>query len=102
MVLPSMSRAFGLGFLTNGLNIKATLFFISLFTVVVSVDTPLNVKVMYGMYMAVMTALWFCLLSMVLTTHQIRQGLLSKKWIIDGLMAVILLIFAVKLLVSDG
>ena len=53
-------QAFVVGFVTNGLNPKATLFFLSLFTVVISADTPLWVQAGYGVYLAGATALWFC------------------------------------------
>ena len=51
--------------LTNGLNPKATLFFLSLFTVVISPDTPLLVQAGYGLYLAGATALWFLLVAAV-------------------------------------
>ena len=59
-VARSAWRAFVIGFVTNGLNPKATLFFLSLFTVVISPDTPLLVQAGYGLYLAGATALWFC------------------------------------------
>jgi hypothetical protein len=40
--------AFTSGFVTNGLNPKATLFFLSLFTVVINPHTPLMVQAGYG------------------------------------------------------
>jgi len=51
-VARSAWRAFVIGFVTNGLNPKATLFFLSLFTVVISPDTPLLVQAGYGVYLA--------------------------------------------------
>ena len=45
----SMQKAFILGFLTNGLNPKATLFFLALFTVVISENTPTMVQIFYGL-----------------------------------------------------
>ncbi|MBW4980835.1 LysE family transporter, partial [Marinobacter adhaerens] len=51
--------AFTAGFVTNGLNPKATLFFLSLFTVVINPHTPLAIQAGYGVYLAVATAVWF-------------------------------------------
>ncbi|NRF50150.1 LysE family transporter, partial [Pseudomonas stutzeri] len=62
-VARSAWRAFVIGFVTNGLNPKATLFFLSLFTVVISPDTPLLVQAGYGLYLAGATALWFLLVA---------------------------------------
>ena len=40
--IPSAGKAFVAGFITNGLNPKATLFFLSLFAVIISPFTPLS------------------------------------------------------------
>ena len=90
-------RSFGLGFLTNGLNPKATLFFLSLFTVIVSTETPMTVKVIYGVYMAIATAAWFSFLSMILTLSNVRNRLLAKGYLFDRLMGIILILLAIKL-----
>ena len=52
-------HAFRRGFFTNALNPKATLFFMSLFTLVISPTTPVIVQVGYGVYMALATWAWF-------------------------------------------
>jgi len=70
----SARRAFQMGFLTNALNPKATLFFLSLFSVIVSSTTPTVVQMAYGCYMALFTALWFTLLSLLLGHDYVRQG----------------------------
>src|SRR5690606_13661639 len=61
VVARSARRAFVTGFITNGLNPKATLFFLSLFTVVIDPHTPLVVQALYGVYLTFATTLWFCL-----------------------------------------
>lgn len=71
--LPSAKNAVWTGFLTNGLNPKATLFFLSLFTVVISPETPISVQALYGIYMAVATALWFSLVSLLFGQERIRH-----------------------------
>lgn len=97
----SSLRAFWIGFLTNGLNPKATLFFLSLFTVIVSAQTPMTVKVVYGIYMAFATGLWFCFLSMILTLSNVRNHLLAKGYLFDRLMGIILILLAIKLVFSQ-
>ncbi|ODT50824.1 LysE family translocator [Devosia sp. 63-57] len=66
--------AFALGFLTNLLNPKAVLFFLALFTSLVSVHTAGNVKVIYVASMSIMLFAWFALVSVFFTTHSVRQG----------------------------
>lgn len=55
--------ALRLGFLTNALNPKATLFFVSLFSVVISPGTPIALQAGYGIYMALATGLWFAMVA---------------------------------------
>lgn len=71
MTLP---RAFGIGFLTNLLNPKAVLFFLSLFTTLVAAATPLPVKASYVAAMSVLLFTWFALVSVFFTTPAIRSG----------------------------
>ncbi len=66
--------AFALGFLTNLLNPKAVLFFLALFTSLVSPDTAFEAKAIYVVSMAVMLFSWFALVSVVFTTPAVRQG----------------------------
>ena len=69
-----IGKALRIGFLTNALNPKATLFFLALFSVVIKPATPLSVQLGYGLYMALATGIWFCGLSLILTQSRVRQG----------------------------
>lgn len=96
--VPSVKRAVGLGFLTNGLNMKATMFFLALFTSIISVDTPLVVKSLYGAYLAVATFIWFASLSLLLGKTPLRGWLYAHGHWLDRAMGVIVLILAMHLL----
>ncbi|GLX82314.1 LysE family translocator [Thalassotalea eurytherma] len=98
---PSNRKAFTTGFLINALNVKATLFFVSLFSMVISIDTPTSIKATYGLYMAIATGLWFSGLSLVLSHHKIRNKIMSKGYWLDRIMGLVLLILAIELVVSD-
>ena len=98
---PRRRAAFLAGFITNGLNPKATLFFLSLFAVIISPVTPLSYKVIYGLYMSLATAAWFCMLSAILTHTKIRGFLLLKGYWFDRAMGLLLLALAMHLLVSS-
>lgn len=85
-----VSRALRIGFLTNALNLKATLFFLSLFSVIIKPDTPQMVQFGYGLYMSVATGVWFCGLSLVLTQPRVRQGFARfGHWLERGMGAVL-------------
>ena len=96
--MPSTGKAFVAGFITNGLNPKATLFFLSLFAVIISPVTPLSYKVIYGTYMAFATAAWFAFLSVILTRENLRAFLLRKGYWFDRLMGAVLLALAMHLI----
>ena len=66
--------AFALGFLTNLLNPKAVLFFLALFTTLVSARTGGDIKVIYVLCMSIMLFAWFALVSVFFTTASVRQG----------------------------
>jgi RhtB (resistance to homoserine/threonine) family protein len=73
--------AFALGFLTNLLNPKAVLFFLALFTSLVSVRTGGEAKVIYVGSMSLMLFAWFALVSVFFTTPSIRQGFFrAGRW----------------------
>jgi threonine/homoserine/homoserine lactone efflux protein len=99
-IAPAPVKAFIAGFITNGLNPKATLFFLSLFAVIISPITPLIYKVAYGVYMAIATAAWFFMLSIVLTHTKVRGFLLLKGYWFDRAMGGVLLALALHLVVS--
>lgn len=95
--LISDSRAFTVGFLTNGLNPKATLFFLSVFAVAVSADTPDVVKLAYGIYLAVATGIWFCVLSLFLSSKKVTLFIGKKGYWFDRIMGIVLILLAIKL-----
>lgn len=98
---PSALRAYWTGFLTNGLNPKATLFFLSLFTVVIDADTPVAVQAAYGVYMAFATALWFCIIAFLFGSSRVR-GLFTRvgHWF-ERMMGAALLALGLKLLITS-
>ena len=92
--------AFMAGFVTNGLNPKATLFFLSLFTVVINPHTPLLVQAGYGMYLAFATALWFCMVAQ-LFSQRVRAGFARMGHWFDRLMGTVLIGLGVKLAFTE-
>ncbi len=100
-VARSAWRAFVIGFVTNGLNPKATLFFLSLFTVVISPDTPLLVQVGYGVYLAGATALWFLLVAWLFSRGRVRAGFARMGHWFDRLTGAVLIGLGARLALSE-
>ncbi|WP_432456150.1 MULTISPECIES: LysE family transporter [unclassified Agarivorans] len=93
--------AFISGFMTNGLNPKATLFFLSLFTVVISPATPMLVQIGYGLYMVMATALWFMMISWLFSTQRVRRKFLQVGHWFDRSMGLVLVSLGIRLLFSS-
>jgi RhtB (resistance to homoserine/threonine) family protein len=97
----SIRGAFVTGFITNGLNPKATLFFLSLFTVVINPHTPVVIQTAYGLYLAMATAIWFCLVAWLFSQQRVRAGFARLGHWFDRLMGVVLVGIGVKLAFSE-
>lgn len=98
---PGKRGAFATGFLTNLLNVKATLFFISLFALVVSPATPKLIQAGYGLWMGTVTAAWFSFVSAVFTRPDVRAKFLRHGHWIDRTLGVVFLGFAASLAVAS-
>lgn len=91
---PSNRGAFAAGFFTNALNPKVTLFFLSLFLVVVNPATPKLIQAGYGLWMVVATMGWFSLVAVFFTEERVRRAFLSHGHWIDRALGVVFLGFA--------
>lgn len=94
----SLKQAFLKGFITNATNPKATIFFLGIFTTIVSPQTPMAIQFGYGLWMCMVNASWFMLVAVLFTTQHIRQMFLNKKKIFEMVMGVILILLAFKLI----
>ncbi|RXT16972.1 lysine transporter LysE [Rhizobium leguminosarum] len=77
----SMLKCLGMGFITNALNLKPVLFFLSLFSTLVHHDTPALIQFSYGIGMAMALVAWFAGVSYFFTVNAIRDRFIaSGKW----------------------
>ena len=93
-------QSFKLGFLTNILNPKATLFFLSLYTMIIANNTPFQFQILFGLWMSLATGLWFAFLSLILTNKSILPKIEFMTTKIQRITGIILIIFSIKLLFS--
>lgn len=98
----SALAAFSTGFITNGLNPKATLFFLSLFAVVIDPNTPLSVQLGYGAYLTGATALWFCLVALLFSQPRVRAGFARMGHWFDRLTGAVLVGLGIKLALTQA
>ncbi len=99
--IPDKYQAFRTGFFTNALNPKATLFFLSLFTVIIEPQTPLTVQAFYGFYMAVATGCWFAAITFFFTQERVREKFLRVGHWFDRLTGAVLIGLGLKVLLSS-
>ena len=98
---PKPHGAFATGFLTNALNPKVTLFFLSLFILIVSPTTPKWIQGIYGLWLSVATIGWFCLVSVIFTREGVRNRFLRYGHWIDRVLGVVFLVFALSLALAS-
>ena len=84
------------GFITNVLNVKATFFFLSLY-LYIDTNASMNIRVLYGLWMSIITGLWFILLSLILTSQKIKKSTYNYQLYINKLMGIVLIYLAIKI-----
>ncbi|AEI81403.1 threonine efflux protein [Cupriavidus necator N-1] len=75
--------ALRMGFLTNALNPKTTLFVVSTYTQVVDAHTPVPVQWAYGGFMSMAHLAWFSLVACVFTAPALRAAMLRRQRLLD-------------------
>jgi RhtB (resistance to homoserine/threonine) family protein len=96
--VPTVRQAFTTGFLTNATNPKATLFFLAIFTTIVSPGTPMLIQIGFGVWMCATTAIWFCLVSLLFSTARVRRQFERLGHWFERVMGALLLLLAARLL----
>ncbi len=94
-------QAIKIGFVTNILNPKVTLFFFSLFTQVISSTTPASLRALYGLQMFVFTLSWFTLLAITISHPIVKNRFLSMSHYLEKTMGVILIGLGIKVALED-
>lgn len=90
-------KAIGQGFLTNTLNPKATLFFLSLFTLVIRPDTSITTQIIISSIMIINTMIWFSLVAIFLTQKRFRSMYNSYQKYFNKLFGGILIALGLKI-----
>ena len=98
----SKFEALKVGFLTNVTNPKATLFFLSLFTVVINPSTPLTVKLVMALEMFIVTIVWFSLVAHFISLHFIKNKIGKIQNFAEKFIGVILIGLGIKVALSTN
>lgn len=90
-------QAFKTGFLTNVLNPKATLFFLSLFTLVISNDTPLYIILTISVIILLTALVWFTIVAVFFTQQKVQKGFLKYEKGINYVLGGFLVLLGIKI-----
>ena len=95
-----MSNSFINGFITNIFNIKAFVFFISLFSIILNEDISYIGKIFIPLYFAMATSIWFSFLTIVLTHENIQKRWEPVQEIINKIAGSILITLGCLILIN--
>lgn len=69
----SPKKQIATGVLCNALNPKAPIYFVSVFTIIISPDLPMQALIAYGVWMMVLQMLWFSALTLFLVNPRVNK-----------------------------
>ncbi|RUM36922.1 MAG: LysE family translocator [Desulfobulbus sp.] len=92
-----LGKQFMIGFMSAILNPKNAVFYLSLFTAMVSPHTPLLQRAAYGVWMTAMVLVWDTFLAAVLSGKRIRNSLSSWVFYLEKTAGIILCFFGIMM-----
>ena len=96
----SALKTIGMGFLCNALNPKTSIYFVSLFTIVLSQDTPAQHLLIYGLWMMVLQLAWFTFLTLLLSRPLVTSKFQRMGHWIDRVAGGAMLLLGIKVLAT--
>jgi len=96
----SVKKSIGKGFLCNALNPKAPIYFVSLFTIVLSPDMPLYQIAIYGLWMMFIQLAWFSSVVLLLSRPTINTQFKKLGHWIDRILGGAMLVLGLKVITT--
>ena len=94
-------NSFLIGFITNVLNPKAIIFFVTLFSIVLNNSTSAALLTFYGLYMSAATFLWFLLISYVFTNKNLIEKYFYVLPAFEKIIGILLIIIASQIFIYE-
>jgi RhtB (resistance to homoserine/threonine) family protein len=90
-------QAFKIGFLTNILNPKVTLFLLSLFSFVIGSETPFYIVLTISLIIIATALIWFIIVSIFFTQKKVQMAYLKYEKLMNRVLGGFLLFLGVKI-----
>lgn len=96
---PNINRfvAIRMGFLTNLLNPKATLFFLSLFTIIIGPEVKLSVIILLSFILVSSTIIWFSWVAIFLDQQKIRNLIEAYQLEFNRFFGLLLIVIGIRI-----
>ena len=95
-----MTSSFINGFVTNIFNVKAFIFFVSLFSIILNGDITSVGKIFIPIYFSIATFLWFSFLTLALTHDNIQKRWEPVQEIVNKISGSILIVLGSLILIN--
>ncbi|WBM60159.1 LysE family transporter [Providencia sp. PROV188] len=96
----TFKKAFMQGFLCNVLNPKATLFFLAIFTQMLSVDSTFSEKLWFAFIIWGLAVIYWPILVCLIQSAPVRKGLAKVQKYVDKVLGVVLVAFGIRVALS--
>lgn len=96
----AVKKSLSMGFACNVLNPKAPIYFIAVFTVVLSPDLPWYQLAVYGLWMMILQWFWFAFVTSILSLPVLNQRFQQVGHWIDRVFGAAMIVLGIKVLRS--
>lgn len=96
----AVKKSLSMGFACNVLNPKAPIYFIAVFTVVLSPDLPWYQLAIYGVWMMILQWFWFAFVTSILSLPVLNQRFQQVGHWIDRVFGAAMIVLGIKVLRS--
>ncbi|WP_076419758.1 LysE family translocator [Colwellia sp. UCD-KL20] len=93
-------KSIGIGFLCNALNPKAPIYFVSLFTLVLSPDLPLSHLLIYGVWIMAIQFIWFSSVVFLLSRPAVNKKFQDMGHWVDRVTGVAMVALGLKVITT--
>lgn len=93
-------KSIGVGFLCNALNPKAPIYFVSLFTLVLSPDLPLSHLLIYGAWIMAIQLIWFSSVVFLLSRPAVNKKFQAMGHWVDRVTGVAMVALGLKVITT--